>query len=57
LAGIQGVGNLAASAIAGVPWSISSGRTAFLYLAAWMVLALINMIAAAGSERGILDAR
>jgi MFS family permease len=51
LAGIQGFGNLAASAIAGLLWSMFSGRAAFVYLAAWMALALVAIIAAGGSTR------
>ncbi len=46
LAGIQGFGNLAASAIAGLLWSLASGSVAFLYLATWMVLALVGITAA-----------
>ena len=40
LAAIQAVGNLAASAIAGILWSAISPTAAFLYVAAWMILAL-----------------
>jgi MFS family permease len=40
LAAIQSVGNLAASAIAGILWTIYSPATAFLYLAVWMLIAL-----------------
>ena len=40
LAGIQSAGNLAASAIAGVLWTLVSPRVAFVYLAAWMAVAL-----------------
>ena len=43
LAAIQSVGNLAASAIAGLLWSLVSPRAAFLYLVAWMLLALIGL--------------
>lgn len=39
LAGVQSLGNLAASAIAGVLWSALSPSWAFAYLAAWMLLA------------------
>ena len=46
LAGIQGFGNLAASGIAGLLWSMVSGSVAFLYLSTWMVLALVGIIAA-----------
>ncbi len=49
LAGIQGFGNLAASAIAGLLWTLVSGGTAFLYLAAWMLVALVGVLAASVS--------
>ncbi len=52
LAGIQGFGNLAASAVAGLLWTLVSGGTAFLYLAAWMLVALAGVLAASiSSER------
>jgi MFS family permease len=51
LAAIQAVGNLAASAIAGVLWSAISPTAAFLYVAAWMVLALAGLVLAALPER------
>jgi MFS family permease len=41
LAAVQSVGNLAASAIAGVLWTLVSPRAAFIYLAACMAVALI----------------
>ena len=40
LAAIQSGGNFAASAVAGVLWTALSPTWAFLYLAAWMLLAL-----------------
>lgn len=40
LAAVQSAGNLAASAMAGVLWTTVSPEAAFLYAAAWMVLAL-----------------
>ena len=40
LAGIQSLGNLAASAIAGLLWTALSPSWAFTYLAAWMLLAI-----------------
>ena len=40
LAGVQSLGNLAASAIAGILWTALSPSWAFAYLAVWMVLAL-----------------
>jgi hypothetical protein len=39
-AATQSFGNLAASAIAGSPWTLFSRRVAFLYLAARMLLNL-----------------
>jgi MFS family permease len=45
LAAIQSVGNLAASAVAGGLWTLVSPRAAFLYLAAWMLLALAALAA------------
>ena len=41
LAAIQSGGNLAASAVAGILWTAFSPSVAFIYLAAWMVLALV----------------
>ena len=35
--------NLAASAIAGVLWTLASPRAAFVYLAAWMLLSLVAL--------------
>jgi MFS family permease len=40
LAAVQSLGNLAASAVAGLIWTAVSPRAAFLYLAAWLVVAL-----------------
>jgi MFS family permease len=40
LAAFQSLGNFAASAVAGLLWTTVSPRAAFLYLAAWMLLAL-----------------
>lgn len=58
LAAIQSFGNFAASAIAGLLWTTVSPRAAFLYLAAWMLIALIALAgartqagAAASAER------
>lgn len=45
LAGVQSFGNLAASAIAGILWTVLSPTWAFGYLAAWMAIALIALIA------------
>ena len=46
LAGIQSLGNLAASVVAGVLWTTLSPTWAFAYLATWMVIALIGLILA-----------
>jgi len=40
LAAVQSFGNLAASGIAGLLWTVFSPSTAFIYLAVWMVVAL-----------------
>lgn len=40
LAAVQSFGNLAASAIAGLLWTLVSPTAAFIYAASWMVLAL-----------------
>jgi MFS family permease len=47
LAALQAVGNLAASAIAGVIWTTISPTAAFLYVAAWTILALAGLFLAA----------
>ena len=52
LAAIQSFGNLAASAVAGGLWTLVSPRAAFLYLAAWMVLALAAVIWHRSRARG-----
>jgi MFS family permease len=41
LAGLQSFGNLAASSIAGLLWTLVSPSWAFVYLAFWMVIALL----------------
>jgi MFS family permease len=46
LAAVQSFGNLAASAVAGLLWTAASAQVAFAYLAAWMVLALLGLLAA-----------
>lgn len=46
LAAIQAFGNLAASSIAGALWTAISSRAAFIYLTAWMLLALCGLLAA-----------
>jgi MFS family permease len=45
LAAVQSFGNLAASAIAGLLWTLASPRVAFAYLVVWMVLALVGLLA------------
>jgi hypothetical protein len=46
LAGVQAFGNLAASAVAGILWTFVSPEAAFLYLGAWMLVALVALIRA-----------
>lgn len=46
LAAVQSLGNFAASAIAGLLWTAVSPRAAFLYLVAWMLIALAALAAA-----------
>lgn len=41
LAGLQSLGNLAASGVAGFVWTLVSPRAAFLVCAAWMAIALV----------------
>jgi hypothetical protein len=47
LAAVQSFGNLAASAIAGLLWTLVSPEAAFIYLAAWMCVALLTLLAGA----------
>lgn len=51
LAGTQSFGNLVASSIAGVLWTLASPTWAFAYLAAWMVVALA--LASVGNRIGL----
>jgi MFS family permease len=51
LAAVQSFGNLAASAIAGLLWTAISPRAAFVYLASWMVLALLGLLPIARHTR------
>jgi MFS family permease len=44
LAGVQSAGNLAASVVAGVLWTTVSPRAAFLWLAAWMLVAVVAFL-------------
>ena len=46
LAAVQSFGNLAASAVAGLLWTLASPRVAFGYLMGWMVLALAGLLTA-----------
>jgi MFS family permease len=41
LAAVQSIGQLAASAVAGLLWTLASPRVAFLYLVSWSLVALI----------------
>lgn len=41
LAAVQSFGNLAASAVAGLLWTLASPEAAFAYLATWMVVAVV----------------
>ena len=45
LAATQSAGNLAASVVAGILWTAVSPRAAFLWLSAWMLVALIAFLA------------
>jgi MFS family permease len=45
LAALQSFGNLAASAIAGLLWTVVSPEAAFVYLAAWMLIAVAGLAA------------
>lgn len=51
LAGIQSFGNLAASGVAGLLWTLLSPGVAFAYLAAWMAVGLVALIRAGGGEK------
>ena len=44
LATAQALGNFAASALAGILWTEVSPRAAFIYLAAWMTVALVALV-------------
>jgi MFS family permease len=50
LAAVQSFGNLAASAIAGLLWTLASPQVAFAYLSTWMLLALVSLLAAGRSS-------
>jgi MFS family permease len=46
LGATQSFGNLAASGVAGLLWTLASPEAAFAYLAAWMVVALVGLLLA-----------
>lgn len=50
LAGIQSFGNLAASAVAGLLWTVASPPVAFGYLATWMVIAILAVALARSGD-------
>jgi MFS family permease len=54
LAALQSFGNLAASAVAGVLWTLVSPRLAFAYAATWMVVAVPLIALGARSRRPTL---
>jgi hypothetical protein len=47
LAGVQSLGNFAASGVAGLLWTAASPSWAFAYLTGWMVLATVLIIVGA----------
>jgi MFS family permease len=51
LATIQAAGNLAASAVAGLLWTLVSPTVAFAYLTGWMLLALVALISPGAGRR------
>lgn len=53
LATVQAIGNVAASAIAGLLYTVASPTVAFVYLAAWMLIALVVLAWAARSPRAV----
>jgi MFS family permease len=50
LAAVQSFGNLAASTIAGLLWTLVSPGVAFGYLVAWMLFALVGLLAVPSSS-------
>lgn len=52
LATIQSLGNLAASAVAGLLWTVVSPTAAFAYITAWMLLALLGISLASALKPG-----
>jgi MFS family permease len=51
LASAQSFGNLAASGIAGIIWTVVSSTAAFLYIAAWMLVAVVMLSRQSGAIR------
>ncbi|HEX7298886.1 MAG TPA: MFS transporter [Solirubrobacteraceae bacterium] len=51
LATVQSLGNFAASAIAGILWTVASPAAAFAYSATWMLVALIAFAATRATDR------
>jgi hypothetical protein len=43
---LQSLGNLAASAIAGILWTVVSPTVAFVWLSAWMAIAFVAVVLA-----------
>jgi MFS family permease len=56
LATVQAIGNVAASAIAGLLYTVASPMVAFAYLAVWMLIALATLTWAARSSSASSDA-
>jgi hypothetical protein len=52
LATVQAIGNVAASAIAGLLYTVASPTVAFAYLAVWMLIALATLAWAARPASG-----
>jgi MFS family permease len=48
LAALQSAGNLAASAVAGILWTVFSPGVAFVWLASWMLTAVVAFVAMPG---------
>lgn len=59
LAAIQSFGNLAASGVAGLLWTVFSPEVAFVYLAVWMGVALAGFLGffGLGGDRGATNLR
>ena len=51
LAAVQSFGNLAASVVAGLIWTLISPSAAFVYLAAWMFISVIGFASDRGRTR------